>query len=170
MVKRFISLLLLLMPCLLADLQDEQGTLRFDANFDGKVEMSLNSTGLGIGTTPMANLHVQGDSILQGGTVMVGNSSAASSNLQLQGTLGFTVQSVTGPDTLPEVVDSSYVVVNSSDNLLLRLPLAADATGRLIQVKNIGSGEPRVEGHDGIEGVHRKKLTGTGNPKLTSPW
>ena len=48
----------------MADILSKTGTINFDVDFNGIQEMKLDSTGLGIGLTPSANLHVQGNALI----------------------------------------------------------------------------------------------------------
>ena len=68
MLIKFIILLILFtgFNYTFADVKGDSGTIRFDSNSDRNPEMILNSTGLGIGITPTANLHVSSNAILSG--------------------------------------------------------------------------------------------------------
>jgi len=98
---------------------------------DGLPEMTLNSTGLGILTLPSSNLHVNGNAIISE-QLFVGGSSG-SSNLNVNGTIGYGFQTVSANSTLG---DSSVVLVDSSsDNIILTLPYAGNVSGRIYNIK-----------------------------------
>jgi hypothetical protein len=94
------------------------GNLFFDSNSDLSYEMTLNRTGLIIGS---------------------GNPSA---NLSITGTMGVSVETVSANTTLS---GNSYVLANSSSaNLTLFLPYAGNVSGRQYVIKNISSHSVRV--------------------------
>jgi len=93
--------------------------------------MTLNSTGLGIGTSPSTNLHVAGNAIVSEQLFVGGNS--GSSNLNVSGTIGFEAQTVNSDTSL-----GAYSIVladTSSANVILTLPLASMATGKVFYIK-----------------------------------
>lgn len=97
--------------------------------------MSLNSTGLGIGVMPSTTLHVNGNAMVSK-QLFVGESSG-SSNLYVNGTMGFGVQTVYAHATLG---DSSVVFVNSSsNNIVVTLPSAGSVSGRIYTIKKTSS-------------------------------
>ena len=136
------KVLMILVACFLAgpvhaDVSSTNGLLSFDRNSDGTAEMSLNSTGLGIGvTTPAANLHVQGNAIISH-QLSVGGSNTSSSNLYIQGSYSQSISSVSSNTTLSD--HSTYLVDNSSANITLSLPYAANVTGRILNIKATSS-------------------------------
>jgi len=97
--------------------------------------MTLNSTGLGIGTAPSANLHVNGNAIISE-QLFVGGSSG-SSNLNVNGTIGFGVQTVSSDTTLGD--QTVIFADSSSDNLTLTLPYAGNVLGRVYTIKKLVS-------------------------------
>jgi hypothetical protein len=107
------------------------GNIYFSPNETDTV-MALNSNGLGIGTlTPSANLHVQGNAIVSQ-SLSVGHSSSSSSNLSLQGTIGYSMQTVTSN----AIIHSSIVMADSSSsNLHLVLPDSTSSNGMVVHVK-----------------------------------
>ena len=81
---RIILLFLLISPLFLnADIKSTSGEIEFDVQSDQQAELTLNSTGLGIGTSPSGNLHVNGNSILSD-QVYIGEATG-SSNLNING-------------------------------------------------------------------------------------
>lgn len=98
---------------------------------DNQAEMTLNNTGLGIGITPSANLHVNGNAIVTG-QVFIGGSSG-SSNLNINGSMGYGFQTVSFNATLEE--SSTVLADSSSDNITLTLPYAGNVTGRIYAIK-----------------------------------
>lgn len=110
-----------------ADVKSTTGTIKFDSNSDGQIESTLTTTGLGLGTnTPSANLHVQGNAIVSN-QLFVGTTHG-NSTLQVQGSLGFGVETASASTAL-----SGNTVVfgnTSSSNVVLYLPDAKDVAGR----------------------------------------
>lgn len=134
MTRIFIALCFLT-SALMADIKSTTGQIKFDTQMDNQAEMTLNSTGLGIGITPSTNLHVNGNSIISD-QLFVGGSSG-SSNLNVNGTLGYGFQTVSSNTTLS---NSSIVLVDSSsDNIGITLPYAGNVTGRQYQIKKIST-------------------------------
>ena len=116
------------------DVRSLDGTIKFDSNFDGTPEAILNSTGFGIGTaTPSANLHVAGNAITSATMVVGGTNNASGSNLHVNGTLGFSVQTATGNTTLSG--NSMVLADASAGNITLTLPAASSVCGRVYTVK-----------------------------------
>jgi formylglycine-generating enzyme required for sulfatase activity len=117
------------------NLKSNTGELYVDSNADGLNEMTIKSSGVGIGTTtPAANLHVMGNMIVTGMT-------------------GRGVQTVTASTTLG---DSVLVMADTtSDNITLTLPAAASAAGTAytIQKVNHDNGYVRVVASDNIDGA-----------------
>jgi len=122
---------LLAMSSSFADVLGTKGNLLFDVQSDQQAEMTLNTTGLGIGTSPSANLHINGNAIISN-QLSVGGSEG-SSNLNINGTIGYGIQMVSSDATLG---DSSIVLVDSSsDNISLILPYAGNVAGRVYTIK-----------------------------------
>jgi hypothetical protein len=118
-----------------ADVKSVTGQINFDTQMDNQAEMTLNSTGLGIGITPSANLHVNGNAIITN-QIFVGEVSG-SSNLNVNGTLGYGIQNINSDTTLDNT--SIVLVDSSSDNISITLPYAANVTGRIYTIKKIHS-------------------------------
>lgn len=134
MTRIFIALCFLT-SVVMADVKSTTGQIKFDTQMDNQAEMTLNGTGLGIGVTPSSNLHVNGNAIISD-QLFVGGSSG-SSNLNVNGTLGYGLQTVSSNTTLG---DSSIVLVDSSsDNITITLPYAGNVTGRQYQIKKIAT-------------------------------
>lgn len=135
MMRSIFSILLILTSALSSDVKSTTGLIKFDAQSDNQTEMTLNSTGLGIGIAPSTNLHVNGNAIVTG-QVFIGGSSG-SANLNLNGTFGHSVQSVSSNTTLGN--HSIVLVDSSSDNITITLPYAGNVTGRQYQIKKIST-------------------------------
>ncbi len=130
------AMYLFLITNLKADLKSNTGSINFDVNSDQQKEMVLNSVGLGIGTTPSANLHVVGNAIIQN-KLSIG-ATLGSSNLHVEGTVGLSSYLVTSVTT--DWQDHSIVLVDtSSDNIILNLPAVVSNVGRVYQFKKIST-------------------------------
>ena len=148
---RFFTLLLLTSSGLWADVRSLNGILNFDTNNDSQFEAVLNSTGLGLGTpSPSSNLHVMGNALVTG-TLSVGGNSTTSSNLNVNGTMGFSLQTITLANTSGGNVNlgqNSLVLVDSSSgNINAVLPYAANVSGLNLTLKKTSlSNKVRVFG------------------------
>ncbi len=90
--------------------------IEFDANRDGRVEMSLSDRGLAIG------------------------SENGASNLHLSGSLGMSVQNIDSDTVLDERSSSSIVIADTStQNVVLTLPYAGNVSGRWMKIKKISA-------------------------------
>lgn len=128
---RFIFILLLLPFSLFASVKSTTGTIKFDVNNDASEEMVLNSTGLGIGLTPTANLHINGNAVISD-DLFIGTATGAS-NLNINGSIGFNIEMVSSDTTLSG--NSTVFVDTSSSNISLLLPSASSVTGRSYFIK-----------------------------------
>lgn len=124
-------LLSALMASLMADVKSTNGLIKFDAQMDNQAEMILNPTGLGIGISPSANLHVNGNTFVTN-QIFVGGSSG-SSNLHVNGTIGYGFQTVTSSTTLSG--NSIVLADTSTGNIVLSLPEASTYAGRKYTIK-----------------------------------
>jgi len=116
---------------LYADINSSYGQIKFDVNSDSNKEMILNATGLGIGLSPSANLHVAGNALISN-TLSIGGV-GSSSNLHLNGTLGLSAQTVISDTTLDA---SSLILADTTNgNVTLSLPAAASVSGRVYTIK-----------------------------------
>jgi hypothetical protein len=98
---------------------------------DHQIEMTLNTTGLGINTLPSRNLDVSGNGSFSTQLSVGGSTGAA--NLNLQGTVSHVAQIVNSDTTLGS---SSYILADSSsDNLILTLPSASSVSGTSFFIK-----------------------------------
>lgn len=123
-------LFMMLSSSMVADVKSTTGTLNFVAS--SNTLATLNSTGLGIGTSPSANLDVSGNASISQ-QLIIGNSQQSSSNLQIHGNMSFSPLSTSSNVTLNA---HSYVLADtSSANLKVQLPYAGDVTGRIITIK-----------------------------------
>lgn len=130
---KFIFLICLYFTAFLfSDIKSTDSLIRFDVDSDNTAEMTLNSNGLGVGIDPSANLHVQGNVIVEELNIGAG---AGSSNLFVQGTLSISPLLINSNTALN---DQSVLLVNSaSDNIEISLPYAANVTGRIFKIKKI---------------------------------
>ena len=130
-MKDIFFLFIFITSACFSDIKSTNGVIKFDSQMDNQAEMILNGTGLGVGITPTANLHINGNSIISD-QLFVGGSSG-SSNLNISGTLGFSVQSVSSDTSLG---DHSVVLADtSSTNITLDLPPANNVPGRTYYIK-----------------------------------
>lgn len=147
-MTRIFIVLLIFTSSLVADVKSITGQIKFDTQMDNQAEMTLNSAGLGIGVTPSTNLHVNGNAIVTE-QVFVGGSSG-SSNLNVNGTIGYGFQTVTSSTTLGQ--SSTVLVDSSSDNIILTLPYAGNVAGLLFNIKKIASeNEVRISSSGNID-------------------
>lgn len=115
----------------LGDVKSKNGFIHFDVQSDGQSEITLNEIGLGVGTLPSSNLHVEGNVIISEQLFIGGGS--GSSNLNVNGTIGQSYQRVSSSTTLG---DSSLVLADSSNgNLILFLPEASTVVNRNYTIK-----------------------------------
>jgi len=135
-----------------ADVKSTSGQIKFDVNSDSVPEMTLNSTGLGLGVTPSTNLHISGNAVVSE-QVFVGTDSG-SANLNVGGTLAYGLETVSSNVTLS---GNSIVLADASNgNLFLRLPYAGNVLGRVYTVKKTSTeNEVNILGHliDGEYGI-----------------
>lgn len=116
-------------------IKSTSGRIGFDVNDDNVKEMILSENGLGIGVSEVsANLHVNGNVIISDQLNI--QSTQGSSNLNISGTIGFGIDTVTSDSNL---LDDSYVLAEPSSNITLTLPDASVCNGRTYLVKNVSS-------------------------------
>ena len=126
------------MPCsLFAQVASTSGELDF--LLGSNTIATLNAQGFGIGVgTPTANLHVQGNAVIDH-SLAIGTASAQA-NLHLQGSMSMSFTSLAANATLGEWGSDSVVFANTSNgNLTLNLPYAGNVSGRIISVKKTSS-------------------------------
>lgn len=120
-----------------AAVKGKNDLIRFDINSDNQAEMSLNTTGLLIGSgQASANLHVQGNALITD-SISIGGSNASHSNLHISGTVSHSTTIVTDNLILS---DESFVLVDTGTaggNIRLTLPGANVSSGRMYQIKVI---------------------------------
>ena len=155
-----------------ADVKSTSSSINFDRNSDGNNEAILNSTGFGLGVTPSANLHVAGNAIITG-ELQVGGRGTFLSNLQINGTLGYSVSNFSSNTILSEQGSSSMILAdNSSGNLFIYFPYAGNVAGRQYFVKNISTTYSTVvsaRGSSNIEGLPFVVIkSSSGNPATAS--
>jgi len=134
-LNSFILVLFLFVIHSHADVLSTTDQIKFDSNDNGQHEMVLDNTGLGIGInlTPTANLHVSGNSIISG-QMSVGGSTGQS-NLNINGSLGFSSQDVSDNVILG---GTSYIFADaSSGNIILTLPASESYLGRVYVIKKV---------------------------------
>jgi hypothetical protein len=130
-MKNILTTLFLLSSTCFCDILSTTGQIKFDTQMDGQAEMTLNSTGLGIGVLPSSNLHVNGNAIISD-QLFVGSSNG-SSNLNVNGTIGYGFQTITSSTTLSNI--SIVLADTSSANIILSLPQASAFEGRMYTIK-----------------------------------
>jgi len=128
---RLVFILLLLPLNLLASVKSNTGSIKFDSNNDSSEEMVLNTTGLGIGLTPSANLHINGNAVISD-ELFIG-AQTGESNLNINGSIGFNIEVVNSDTTLSG--NSTVFVDTTSSNISLLLPSASSVTGRSYFIK-----------------------------------
>lgn len=135
-------LFLLFSVHLFADIKSTNGTINFDSNSDASAELVLNSTGLGVGIIPTANLHVMGNTIVSE-SLSIGE--VGVSTLNINGTIGFGIETLSSNITLG---DDSFISINSSnDNVLVTLPYAGNVSGRFYTItKTVQSNSVWISG------------------------
>ena len=120
-----------------ANVAGTSGTILFKPNYDGPATMSLNATGLSIGSTQgTANLNVSGNAIISG-SLCIGTNVANSANLYVSGTLGFGIETITANTTLS---GNSMVLADASPfgaNIIIMLPPPNACPGRVYNIKKI---------------------------------
>ena len=153
----YFCMLVLSSQALSAAIKSSTGTIKFDRNNDGNPEMSLNSTGLGVGTTtPSANLHVAGNAVVTG-DLSVGGSTVASSNLHVQGSIGMNYQTISSDSQ--NILSSWILADSSSDNITLTLPNASGVSGYIYNIKKIStSNTVTVVGGESLDGNYNVVL------------
>lgn len=131
----FFIFALILTQLLLADVRSTNGVIKFDINDDAQEEMLLNATGLGIGVVPSANLEVDGNAIFSN-QLFIG-AQQGSGNLNLNGTIGFSLETVSDNTTW----DGGSIILAdaSAGNIIVTLPFAGNAAGRVYEVKKIST-------------------------------
>jgi len=118
---------LLLYTSLCADVTSTNGSINFDVQNDTTPEMSLNSTGLGIGTT------------------------TGTSSLEVNGSLGLNAQLVSSNVTLSN--NSLIIVDSSSANITLTLPSANSVANRTYLIKKLNNlGQVWIDATETIDG------------------
>lgn len=134
-----------------ADIKSTTGQISIDVQNDSQPEVIINDTGVGIATSPSSNLHVQGNTILSN-QVYIG-SATGSSNLNVNGLLGFGIQTITSDTTLGS--QSIALVDTSSDNVTLTLPPANTSLGQVYRIKRITDNEhfAHLSASDNIDGT-----------------
>ena len=129
---RPIAFVLLFAPLAFSDIKSSTGNILFDTNADGSGELTINTTGLGVGTSsPSTILHVLGNAYMNG-NMGIGTSSPLSS-LEISGSMGINTQSVSSNTTLSG--NSTILCDTSSANIQVTLPYAGNVSGRIYTIK-----------------------------------
>ena len=144
--------LLLNQATLSAAIESATGNINFDNNSDGNFEMTLNSNGLGIGTTdPSSNLHVLGNAIISTELIVGGTINTSSSTLHISGTIAYSPITYTSGTNI--IGNTSLVLADtSSGNVVLELPDAN--VSQMITIKRISTNNTLfiVGGGNSIDG------------------
>ena len=151
-MKSLLSLLFTLFTfSCFADVVSSTGKIEFKLGLHEDAKMTLTDRGLGIGTSPSANLHVNGNlNVSDSLKVSIAN---VSSQLNVEGAIGFQAELVGSNITLG--VNTMILAGSSSDNLVLTLPLASEAERRLYKIKKIHPShwvQIKTSGDDLIDG------------------
>ena len=95
---------------------------------------NLSATGFGIGTTPQANLHVAGNAFISQQLLIGGNANSSGSNLHINGTIGFSMSTLTtGLYTMTS--PTTIIADTSAGDVAIQLPSAVAFTGSVINIK-----------------------------------
>lgn len=151
--------LLALLPARLwADVRSVTGAILFDTNDDGSAEAKLDGTGFMIGRgTASANLQVSGNAAISQ-QLTIGNTLSGTSNLNLNGSMAFSVETISSNGTLGQ--HSMVLADSSAGNLALWLPSTTQCLGRLFSIKKTSPlNELRILSTDGIDGYFGLSLT-----------
>lgn len=109
------------------------GNINFDINSDSNYEASLSSTGLGVGTSASANLHISGNAIISN-HIRIGSGTSGVSTFEIGGSIGFdSISYGPGSNTLGN--SAFFIADTSAGNVLLNLPDASSYLGRVIHIK-----------------------------------
>jgi len=119
---------------ILAELKSTSGSLKFDVDSDSSTDLELNEVGLGVGITPEAKLHVNGNMVVD--QLSVG-STVGHSNLMIAGTMAMSLKSASADFVVNQ--NSVTIVDTQSGNLTVELPNASEVTGRVIYIKKKGT-------------------------------
>lgn len=162
---KIIAILFLgLIACSWADVKGLGGTINFDVQSNGSPEMSLNSKGLGIGTTATSNLEVLGNAIVD---QLILGANSGSANLVLSGTLGMSISSISDNTTLDSSYSSIVMADTSLGNVFLTLPYAANVTGRKIQIKKTSPNNSLwIKANGNVIDVHQSVELGSSSSTL----
>ncbi|MBF0197072.1 MAG: LamG domain-containing protein [Planctomycetes bacterium] len=149
----YLAAILCISHCSKADIKSLSGTISLDSNLDNKTEAILNSTGLGIGTTPQSNLHIAGNAIFTT-SLSIGDTSISSSNLNVSGTLSYNINSITSSRTLSGNHSTYLVETGGTGNIELFMPSPSAHEGKILTFKKTYSGNTVTLSHvtqlDGI--------------------
>ncbi len=134
----FIIICLSFVSSVLADVKSLSGSIRIDIDMNGVSEAILNEDGFGIGILSSANLHVAGNAKVTD-TLSVA-SSVSSSNLNIGGTIGFSLGLLSGNSN--NTIDHHHYITdrNSSDDVYYNLPSVSSHMGQIVNIKNNSSG------------------------------
>lgn len=135
----FLIFLLLSIGHSFTAIKSNSGNIFFDSNADGTAEAVINNSGLSIGSThsSSSNLHVSGNALISELTIgSTGANTSSSSNLNLNGTLGHSIETISSSTNVTLSGNHSMVLVNPSANIYITLPDANAITGRSLSIKN----------------------------------
>jgi len=117
-----------------ADVKSTSGNIRFDVQSDGTSEVILNSTGLGLGITAQANLHVAGNGIISE-KIAVGGV-ATENTFHLYGSLSLVPLNSSGGNI--SLTENSLLLVDTETlDGMVSLPRPSEATGRILKIKKL---------------------------------
>jgi len=122
-------------PKLCADVTSNSGRIDFRPNAtDTKMSVTIEGVGIGV-VHPSANLDVAGGFLT---TTKLGiGTHQPQSSLEINGTLGFSIENVSDNTTLG---DNSIILVDTSDqDIVLTLPYAGNVSGRVYEIKKMST-------------------------------
>lgn len=157
----FTIILLIQASPVFASISSTTGNIHFDIN--NTTQMTLNSNGLGVGTSsPSSNLYVQGNTIISK-TLSIGNTNSSQSNLHIHGTLGYSLKKLSSS---ANVENYSYILADPATggaNITLNLPYAGNVDGQIMTIKQISTGNSVTLQSPGSTIDGRSLLVSTGN-------
>jgi len=151
--KKLFACLFIFYACLLhADVKSSNGKIIFDVNSDAQSEAVLDVNGFGIGTQQaQEKLHVAGNALITG-TLSIGGTNSSASNLQVNGTYGYSYTTISDNTVLN--LESSVIFLDASaGDFNITLPDATTVSGREYRFKKQqASNTVRIFGGGNIDG------------------
>lgn len=124
---------ILMMQQLFSNVSSSTGTINFDVNSDNQIEATLNTTGLGIGTSSVSsNLHVNGNAIISD-QLLIG-ATGGNSTLEVHGALGLQPETMSASGNITDNEKSLVLADTSSDNIVISLTGTQNIDGRIYEI------------------------------------